>query len=244
MKTWKVLVAATSVALVGMLWSAEAEAQRVAQVPVQVGVGPAGFLLGGPSLDEFGWEGRLFDDQPIHPGLRISLTAVIDSELVEEHPGMVPAQYRGQIQQMGEVRFAPAIVSVIPTNLYLSPPINNTQMWGATWSLVGVGAALPLEGVRLSASGSVIGTLKYIQSDVLPEDHFFFARPGVEAQIDIEIPIDDQFLISFGWASQIYVPQSLDGNVTDVGEFDGDSLWHVGQFYVQGHFRFPYTHQY
>lgn len=244
MKTWKFLAMVTAVAMVGMLWSTEAQAQRSAEVPVQVGIGPAGYLLGGPSIDEFGWEGRLFDDQPIHTGLRLSLTAVIDSELVEEHPGMVPRQYRSEIQDMGEVRYAPGILSVIPTDIYLSPEVNNTQIWGATWTGLSLGAALPLDEVRISASGSLIGTFKYIRSDVLPEEHYIFARPGVELAVDFEVPIDERFLMSVGWTSKVYVPQDLDGNVGDVGEIDGDSLWHVGSFYLQGHFRFPYTHRY
>lgn len=244
MRKWKWVATVASVALVSLLWSAPAEAQREAEIPVQVGIGPAGYLLGGPSIDEVGWEGRLFDDQPIHTGLRLSIAAVVSSDLVDEHPGMVPRQHRATLREMGEVRIRPGILMVIPTDIYLSPPVNNTQMWGATWSAIGIGVALTQEPVRFSASGSVIGSLKYLQSEVLPEDHFFFARPGVELQLDFEVPVDDQFLLSFGWASKVYIPQDLDGNVADIGEFDGDSLWHVGQFYLQGNFRFPYTHRY
>lgn len=244
MMRWQIGMAALAVTLVGLVWSSEAEAQRTAQVPVQVGVGPAGYLLGGPSLDELGWEGRLFDDQPVHGGLRLSLTAVIDSDLVDEHPEMVPAQHRDRLRNMGEVRFAPAIVSLLPTDLYLSPSIDNTSIWGATWSIIGAGVALPSDMLRVSASGSVIATLKNIRSEVLPASNFFFARPGVELQFDFEVPIAERFLMSADWTSKVYLPQDLNGNVADIGEFDGDSLWHVGQFYLQGHIRFPYTHSY
>ncbi len=222
----------------------EAEAQRTAQVPVQVGVGPAGFLLGGPSVEEVAWEGRAFDDQPIHTGLRLSLAAVIDADLIEEHPGMVPSQYRNQLQQMGEVRFSPSIVSLIPTSLYLSPPIRNTSIWGATWSLIGAGLAPISDPIRVTASGSAVLSAIYMNSDAMPRDNFFFLRPGVELQFDFEIPITDDFLISTGWASKVHLPQAYDGGILEMGDFDADSLWHIGEFYIQAHFRFPYSHTY
>ncbi len=233
-----------AVMVLAMVPVQQAEAQRTAQVPVQVGVGPAGYLMGGPSVEEVAWEGRAFDDQPIHAGLRLSLAAVIDSDLIEEHPGMVPSQYRDQLQRMGEVRFRPGIVSLIPTSLFLSPPIDNTSIWGATWSVIGAGLAPISDPIRVSASGSAVVSALYMRSDVLPEKNFVFLRPGVELQFDFEIPITDDFLISTGWASKVHIPQAYDGSITEMGGFDADSLWHIGEFYLQAHFRFPYSHTY
>ena len=239
------LVAVLVVAFVG-LWSVDAEAQRTrtAQVPVQVGVGPAGNMMGGPTFEDgLGWGGRLYDDQAIHSGLKIDIRAVISGELVRQHPGMVPRQYRSQIQQSGEVRYAPGIVSLIPTSLFLSPPIGDASAWGATWSLLGLGVPFTPSPVRTSARGAVITTAMYIDSPSVA-DHYVFLRPGVELKVDVEFQLAEDFLISVGWASQVYLPQDLDGGILSAGGFDEDSLWHIGQFYIQGHLRIPYAHEY
>ena len=228
------------------LWSMPAEAQRgTADVPVQVGVGPTGNMMGGPTFDdEIGWGGGLFSDQPLHTGLRISATAVIDDELVRDHPRLVPRQYRGRVQQAGEVRYSPAVLALIPSSLYLSPPIADSSAWGATWSLLGLGLPFITEPFRASLSGSVIATLMYVDSESVSAP-YFFARPGVELNLDIEFPLDDNFLISLGWASKVYLPpQPLDGTAIDIGSYGQDTLWHIGQFYIQAHFRFPYSYQY
>ena len=245
--TWmSKLLAAATVAAVG-LWTVDADAQQrgTAEVPVQVGVGPTGSMLASPVVDgEVGWGGALFDDQPVYSGLRLDVTAVIDSDLVDRHPRLVPGQYRSQIQQMGEVRYRPGVLAAIPSSLHLSPPIVDAQAWGATWSLIGVGLAPISEPFRLSAGASLIGTLMYIGSESV-DAPYFFARPGIEINIDLEVPVTDRFLISFGWASQFHAPpQPLSENLIAAGSFDQHSLWHIGQFYVQGHFRIPYSYSY
>lgn len=242
---WYSRAAGLLAVMLAATWSFEVHAQqtRTAEVPVQIGVGPAGYLLGGPTLDEVGWGGGLFDEQPIHTGLRLSLMGVIDAELVDEHPGMVPSQHRGRIQQAGEVRYAPGIVSLIPSSLYLSPGLGDASVWGATWSPIAIGMALTSEPVRFSGRGAVIATAKYISSETVSSPYVFL-RPGVELNFDLEIPIAEEFLVSFGWSSKVHLPQPLDGGILDVGDFDEDSLWHIGQFYMQVHFRVPYSHQY
>lgn len=240
---------AVLVALVLSFWSFEADARRTAQVPVQVGVGPTGNLFAGPTFgDNVGWGGRLGGDQLIHTGLRISVTAVIEAELVRRHPGLVPRQYRQQVIDAGEVRYAPGIVALIPNSLYLSPPIPGVdgweaQAWGATWSLMALGLPFVTDPFRFSVRGALIASAIYINSEAVG-GHYFFLRPGAELKAEVEIPLADDFLVSFGWASMFHVPQSLDGGILEVGGFDENSLWHIGQFFLQGHIRIPYTHQY
>lgn len=221
-----------------------------AMVPVQVGVAPTGILLGGPalSLSEFGFEGRLLEDRLIHTGLRLDVAAIITAELIRQHRQMVPTQARRHIINAGEVRFSPSILRLLPTTLYLSPPVaGNAQAWGATWGLIGAGLAQNFGAFRPSLGGSVIATLMYINSPSLAADHYFFIRPGIELNLDLEFKIVDQFLVSLGWASQVYIPQTLSETglaMLGTGGFDRDSLWHIGQFYVQFHFRVPYPHKY
>lgn len=244
--SWQSNAVAVSVMVFVGLWSFDAQAQRTrtAKVPVQVGVGPTGNLLGGPTFDDgFGWGGGLYGDQPIHSGLKIDLMAVIDAELVRRHPGMVPRQYRGRIRESGEVRYAPGIVSLIPSSLFVSPPIGDASAWGATWSLLGLGLPFTPSPVRISAKGALITTAMYIDSPSVA-DHYVFLRPGAELKFDVEFQLHEDLLISVGWASQIYIPQDLNGGILDAGGFDENSLWHIGQFYIQGHIRIPYSHEY
>lgn len=218
-----------------------------AEIPVQIGVGPAGLLFGGPTYPDFGFRGALFDDQAVHSGLRISLTAIIEEELVREHRDLVPRQYHQQIINAGEVRYAPGILAVIPSTLYLSPSLGEAMAWGGSWSLLGAGLAFSQRPVRTSLSGAVIATLMYINSASVAAEHYFFVRPGLELNLDFEVPITSNLLISVGWNSMVHLPQSLDGvgmEMLSMGSFDERSLWHIGQFYLQTHFRVPYSYQY
>lgn len=221
-----------------------ADQRGVAEVPVQVGVGPAGHLFGGPTFDEVGWGGGLFDDQPIHTGFRLSITAVVTSELVEEHPRLVPGDYRGYVRRAGEVRVSPAVLSLIPSTVYLSPPIADASVWGATWSVIGAGLTLLNAPVRAAINGRVIATFMYIDSESV-QAPYLFARPGVKLNFDVEIPISTGFLVSLGWSSKVHVPpQPLTEGIVSSGSYDEHSLWHIGQFYLQGHYRFPFRYNY
>lgn len=241
------LAGAVAAAVVVVLWAVPADAddpRGTAEVPVQVGVGPTGVMFGGPTFDEPGWGGGVFDDQPIHGGLRLDVTAVVDEELVEEHPQMVPSNYRGMVREMDEVRYSPAILSLIPSTIYLSPPVDDAAAWGASWSLLGVGLAPISEPVRLGLGASLGVSALYISSEAV-RSPYLFLRPNIEVEIEVEIPVSDSFLMSLGWASTVHAPpQPLQGGVTDAGSFDEHSLWHFGQFFIQGHFRFPYEYNY
>ena len=247
---WRVLAACFAALLVGT-WSFEAQAQRnTAQIPVQVGVGPSGSLFAGPTFseDSVGWGGRLAEDRVLHTGLRLSLTAVIQAELVRRHPGLVPRQYRQQVINSGEVRYAPGIVALIPDTIYISPPIPGVDGWdsqayGATWSLMALGLPFITNPFRVSARGALIASAIYINSETVG-GHYFFLRPGAELKLEVEIPLTNELLVSFGWASMFHVPQSLDESFVSPAGFDENSLWHIGQFFFQGHFRIPYSYQY
>jgi hypothetical protein len=57
--------------------------------------------------------------------------------------------------------------------------------------------------------------------------------------VDLELQFSKRFLVSVGWESALYVPQELGG--LGLPERLRDGIFHVGQAYLQLHFRFPYT---
>jgi hypothetical protein len=205
-------------------------------VPVDVGVGPAGYLVSGP----------VADDQPLHSGLKISIQAIIDQATIQAHQDRIPAGYRQQALRMSEVRYSPSIF--IPDALLISPKIRNTGIYGITWRPISIGVPLiDANPVRLRLAAGLLVTYAYLYSDLatLPATHFI--RPGIDVGAELEIAIVPSFLVSCGWASGFYVPQGL--GTLGMGAF-GDSqdyaalkqtLWHFGQGFVKLHFRFPYT---
>jgi hypothetical protein len=207
-----------------LLLPALAAAQRVT-VPVDVGVGPAAFLFFGP----------VFEDQPIHTGLKISVDAVLDREWLKKNQRLIPKRYRKQAQQLDEIRISPSIL--IPDTLIISPKVRDTGMYGATWKPLSLGLPLSSSPVRLSVGAGLLLTYAYLYSDTLADTHFL--RPGAELGVDLELQFSKRFLVSVGWESALYVPQELGG--LGLPDHLRDGIFHVGQAYLQLHFRFPYT---
>jgi len=197
------------------------------KVPVDLGLGPAGYHF-------FGAVG---DDQPVHYGLKISLEAVIDKELIKRNRSKIPASYRAMAGSMEEVRFSPSIF--IPDALIISPKLEQTGIYGVTWRPVGLNVPLIKSGVRLTVGAALLLTYAFLYSDTLPTTHF--VRPGLDLGAELEIPITKSFLVSLGWSSGLYVPQKLGelGMGTLPDELD-QTIWHAGQGFLQLHFRFPY----
>ncbi|QDE70960.1 hypothetical protein BHS09_30475 [Myxococcus xanthus] len=61
----------------------------------------------------------------------------------------------------------------------------------------------------------------------------------VEVGIDLELQLSKSFLLGVGWESAFYVPQELGG--LGLPERLRDGFFHVGQAYLQLHFRVPYA---
>lgn len=201
-----------------------AAAQRVT-VPVDVGVGPAAFLFFGP----------VFEDQPIHTGLKLSVEAVLDREWLRKNQRLIPRRYRQQAQRLDEIRISPSIL--IPDSLIISPKLRDTGMYGATWKPLSLGLPLSSSPARLAVGAGLLLTYAYLHSDTLEDTHFL--RPGASLGVDLELGLSKSFLIGVGWESAFYVPQELGG--LGLPDRLSDGLFHVGQAYVQLHFRFPYT---
>jgi hypothetical protein len=205
-------------------------------VPVDVGVGPAGYLISGP----------VANDQPLHYGLKISIQAIIDQATIHKHQNRIPARFREQALRMKEVRYSPSIF--IPDALIISPKLENTGMYGVTWRPISVGVPLVAAGpVSFGLKAGLLLTYAYLYSDLpeLPSTHFL--RPGLDVGAEMEIALSSGFLISFGWASGFYVPQGLGemgmGPFGDQQDYSAlaQTLWHFGQGFAKLHFRFPYT---
>jgi hypothetical protein len=217
-------------ALVVLCWPTWPAAAQPVTVPVDVGVGPAGFLL----------TGRVAEDQPLHFGLKISVQAIIDQATMQRYQHRIPPRLRRRALQMKEVRYSPSLL--IPDALILSPAIENTGVYGIGWRPFSVGAVLadgPAARLRLAAG--LLVTYAYIHSSLpeIPETHFL--RPGIDLGIELELAPSQPFSVSAGWASGFYLPQALGSfAVTSSGSLS-DVLWHIGQAWVKLHFRFPYT---
>lgn len=217
------------VALVVVAWARAAAAEQVT-VPVDVGVGPAGFLL----------TGRVAEDQLFHFGLKLSVQAIIDQETMRRYQHRIPAGVRRQALRMKEVRYSPSLL--IPDALIISPAAENTGVYGVSWRPVSAGLTLADgPGARLHLSAGLLVTYAYIHSSLaqIPETHF--VRPGIDLGVELELAPGQPVSLSLGWASGFYLPQELGGFGLGTERDLADVLWHVGQAWVKLHFRFPYT---
>lgn len=204
------------------------------EVPVDLGVGPAGHWFTGP----------LGDNQPLHSGLKLSLAAVLDRQFIQDHADRVPPKYRAMAARMEEVRYRPSMF--IPDSLWIAPRIKDVGVYGVTWRPMGVGIPLAKGGSRLDLGAGLLLTAAYLHGDsaVLPGGSMVFVRPGLDLMLRWEIPVlPDAFLVAVGWASQLYLPQKLGGPVFEAGAFDRGSIWHVGQVFVTLHWRILYSVQ-
>jgi hypothetical protein len=192
-------------------------------VPVDIAVGPAGLWF----TDDIG------ADQLGHFGLKVRLEAIISRELIKQHINQVPANYRKLALSMAEIRYRPSMF--VPEELIISPKFGHTGMYGSTWRPLQLGLDLVSGAAPLSLSAGLDLTAAFIHSDSLGFSWMFLLRPGIDLQLEWEIPLAKAFHISVGWQSMLYVPQPLGGGVFDLGGFDNRSIWHVGQVFILFH---------
>lgn len=195
-------------------------------VPVNLGIGPAGFVMTGP----------IADDQAMHPGLRINVFAALDKDLILKQIARVPRQARKRARNIrGEIRYSP--LWWLPESLILSPQFDNTGIFGINFRPVGIGVALS-DAPRFDIGAGLLVSYAYVTSKTIPSPTHFL-RPGIELKAELEFPIQQNFRVSVGWSSSLYPPQEVGGEIFKIGELD-DSIWHVGQAFLLLHFRFPY----
>jgi hypothetical protein len=206
-------------------------------VPVDVGVGPA-FYHGSGAL----FRGSSGAQVLGHYGLKVSLAAIISQEMIKANLHRVPKRYRGMASRMKGLRYRPSIF--IPDALIISPKVQGTGMYGVTWRPIGINVPLYQGPANVSLGAGALLTAAFIHSDVMTVDSMFFLRPGLDLGAQVEIPFTDNFLMSFGWNWQVYIPQIVGGNFLET-TFSGPGLdnavWNVAQAFIKFHVRFPYT---
>jgi hypothetical protein len=217
-------------ALVALVLGVAAPASAAAvDVPVNLGIGPAVYLISGP----------VYRDTPLHYGLKIELKAVLSKQFIESNLDKVPRQYRTLARGLQEVRVSPSIL--IPDALIISPkPLTigkRTGMYGVTWRPVSLGVPVGGEAASFNLAAGLLLTSFFLHSDTLPTT--FFLRPGIDLTAELHLQVvPKKFYVSLGWASGFYVPQVLGGflSVTPIDQ----AVWHMGQGFVKLHFRCPY----
>lgn len=192
------------------------------EVLLDVGVGPSANLFFGP----------VFNDQPVHWGLKLSLEAIANQAAIQRNLRRVPKQYRSRASKMKEVRLKP--LWFLPDTLFISPPVNGTGMYGVNFAPIGFGVAAG-ETARVSLGANLAVTYAYLFSNRIPTTHFL--RPGISVDLEFELAPVKSFAISTGWQSTFYIPQQLGS--FGVGPID-QSIFHVGQAFLKLHFRTPY----
>ena len=211
------------------VWWSLAVAKKV-EIPIDIGVGPAANLITGP----------VFADQPVHTGLVFSAEAVLDKKAIRSVQGQVPSQYRDMVRSMNEIRISHPL---IPSQFFISPKGmlgGSTGMYGIGFEPIAVGIPLVDGPVRVSVDAGLLLTYAYLPSDTLGDTHFL--RPGVGPRGEVEVPLSESFLISFGWQSQLYIPQAVGGSILELGALD-ESIWHIGQGFLKFHVRVPYMYE-
>ncbi len=200
------------------------------KIPVDIGVGPATHFVTGPVMQE----------QLVTTGIEFSIEAIIDHKIIKRFKNRIPPQYRKMALSLDEVRISHPL---IPHTFYVSPKGvggATVGMYGLALRPVALGIPLLKGGFKVDLDLGLRLAYAYIDSDALGTTHFL--RPGLDPKLEAEVPFSKSFLVSFGWCSQLYVPQAVGGGIFEVGPLD-EAIWHLGEGFVQFHFRVPYTYR-
>jgi hypothetical protein len=223
-----------------------------AEIPVNIGVGPAAFYVPEKLQDD--------DPEPFY-GLRLHIKAVIDKKLIEKNKGKIPKKYQKALAKVDEVRvgylFIPEAIMVGTRKKEHGP-----EFYGATWRPIGLGVPVKMGPTRFTLGTGLLITYAFVNigdykiADAIDEDieagkvrvedleyreqitHFL--RPGMDLKAELEIKFTDSFLTSFGWSSAYYVPQKIGGGIGSLGMDElKKSLWRIHQAYFMLHYRIP-----
>jgi hypothetical protein len=207
-------------------------------VPVQIGVGPAFHNI----------TGLVGDDQTFHYGIKTYSAAVLSNAWLKKNKSRIPKKYRKMVLKQDEIRMHPLVLALIPDTIFLSPKTKNVGIFGASFRPLAFGIA-PISGgsVRLDVGVGLLLTYMYLTAEPasnIPMDTLHFLRPGLDLKIGLEIKLSEGFLFSMGWASQLYLPQSLEKDADFSDMSMENSIWHIGQAYALLNFRFPYEYSF
>jgi hypothetical protein len=221
-----------------------------AEIPVNIGVGPAAFYVP-EHLEE--------DDPKPFYGFRLHIKAIIDKKLIEKNKGKIPDQYRKAVEKVDEVRVG---YLLIPETVMLGTRTKEAgpEFFGATWRPIGLGVPLKMGPAMLSLDTGLLITYAFINtgSYKIPDQSnkdieknprteitfrdqtTHFLRPGMDLKLELEVKFSDSLLTSLGWSSAYYIPQKIGGGIGTVGADQLEkSLWRIHQAFVMLHYRLP-----
>ncbi|MBF0429985.1 MAG: hypothetical protein HQK83_01800 [Fibrobacteria bacterium] len=223
----------TTIVLLTCFFSHLSAGKQEFSIPLNVGVGP-----------EFNYyNGVIGKDQAIHYGIKIDMHAFIDKTVLEKNKNKIPKKFRKQVQKLSSVKIGKVY---IPESIIFSPKIKNTGIYGINFRPVGAGLGL-VSGAFLDVNLNLGLNLSYlfIHSDKLFEDEkgtvMHFLRPGLNAKLNFQFKFSRIFQLSSGFEGIGYVPQemSVDSKIFEIGDFNNDNLWLMGQIYLMMNIRIP-----
>lgn len=206
------------------------------EIPVDIGVGPVA-LFPNPVPGQ----------QLLYGGVQLQLAAIIDKDLIDANRGRIPPGLRGAARNIGEVKYRPWFLALVPEEVVISPQftgVANTGMYGAVWRPFGLGLDLYDGPVDISVNGAVDFAYLFIHSAALgggsfgAESYTHFLRPGLNVSLTAEWPIAKALVLTGGWSSDLFVPQQYGAPPWEVSL--DDSLWHLGGPFLMLHVRVPY----
>lgn len=170
-------------------------------------------LEGGIGVGTWTWVGPVAAEQPIHPGLVLTLDEVIDRRLLLDDPSALPPSLRASAGAVHEVRLRP--YPWIPESILISPRFQQTGMVGASWRPVVVGRPLATGPVTLSVDAGLRLTAAYVWSSSLPDpatgSSSLFLRPGVDGSSELLFALTDQTSLRLAAEAHVYLPQAIGG---------------------------------
>ena len=86
-------------------------------------------------------------------------------------------------------------------------------------------------------------TYAYIDTndETITSSHFIGV--GIDGRAELRVPLGKKNSLGIGWASHVYIPQSMLAGSDDGDVFLDPSNWHVGQGFVKYYYRFPYHYR-
>lgn len=208
--------------LTSTLW-----AKEEVEIPINVGIGPSLF-----------WFPGLTPDRDLHTGVRLEIYAVIDQAMIKKFKNRIPKKFRRMATAQQEIHVAPSLMMLIPDAIIISPG-DTSSIYGATWTLLGLGVNL-VNSSRFDASVSVnFPTLTYlhVQSPANnPENSNLFGIGATPALLT-QIRITDNWLLGLSYYHTFQLP--LEMNQFERANGTQKTWNHFGEISAVLHYRFP-----
>jgi hypothetical protein len=155
--------------LVSLSWAKKEK--REVDVPVNIGIGPAFFLIP-----------RGVVGKELHTGAKLDLYAVITPELMKENKNKIPKKFKNYVSTEEESHMVPLWMVIIPKYVIISPEANHS-IYGGLWSIVGVSRSTHLNKSVELEGDLILPTISYLYTDAKKNDPDVQHLVGVGAMI-------------------------------------------------------------